>query len=84
LLTWGEGRYLLGRDPQGGGLVPIDVHDDLGARDLEVRVDVLEARQPGHLLLDDGRPVVELLQVGILQGVLVEGLGELPADPDGG
>jgi hypothetical protein len=49
---------------------------------LEVGGDIDEAGQLAQAVEQDVVPVVELGQVGVLQGVLVLGAGELPADAD--
>ena len=75
---------LLGRDPQGGRLVPVDQHVHLGVLDLEVAVHVHQPRQGPHLFLEQGGILIEFVDVRALQGELVEALGQHAADADGG
>ena len=71
-----------GEMPESRGGVAVDLDRDMRRGDLLVRGDVL---QLGHLLhrrFDDRRPVVQFVDVGVGQRVLVLGTAEAPADAD--
>ena len=72
----------LRRDAERGGLLALDLHRDLGARDLQVARHVEQAGQRAQLLLDERRPVIELVDARAAHDVLVGALGDLAADAD--
>ena len=70
------------RQAELGGRIAVDVDGDVRRGDLLVGGDVLQLGQLGHRLLDDRRPVVELVGIGRGEGVLELGLAEPAADID--
>ena len=74
---------LLGSDPEGGRLVPVDNDVDLRVGELQVARHVLDAGDAAHLLLELRRVLVELRRVRVLERVLVLALGEASAQADG-
>ena len=71
---------LIRRDSKRRRFGPVDPHVHLRVLDLEVGVDVLQARQRAHLGQEVVRDRVQLLSVGALERELEAALGELPAD----
>ena len=67
-------------EPRGG--VAVDLDRDVRRGDLLVGGDVLQLRQLSASPLDDRRPVVELVDIGVGQRVLVLGAAQAPADAD--
>ena len=54
----------------------------MGGGDLLIRGDVFEFVHLSHFALDDRRPMVELLDIGVGQRVLIEGTAQTSADAD--
>ena len=70
------------RDPEARGGIAIDLDADIGRGDLLVRGDVLQFRQLLHRRLDDRRPMVQLVGIGVGQRVLILRAAEPAADAD--
>ena len=66
------------------GLLPVDIHHDLGTGDLQVGVHVLQFSQAGQFFFEYTRPLVEFLRIRPLERILVETSALLPPDVDGG
>jgi len=74
---------LLGREPQGGGLVAIDVDRHLQAPEAQVAAHVRQPRQGSDPLLEVLAVPVEVGEILALQGIVVHGIGFLATDLDG-
>ncbi len=73
---------LLRREAEAGGLVAVDGQRQGRAARLLVGRHVAQLRQGPELVEDLRRPVVQLVEVGVLQGVLVLGARLASADID--
>jgi hypothetical protein len=74
--------YLIHIDSEGRGAITVDGHLHLGIFDLQIAGDIGEARDVVEPLLQRRRATVERIDVGALQGELVEALRGPPTNVD--
>ena len=74
----------LGVMPERLRFIAIDIDGHLRAGDLKIGGDVLKSRKIAKRVLDNRRPVLQLLEIRAAERVLIQALAQLRADANGG